>query len=126
MGADSRTDRRLHVRVLDGDSLRLVTCWTAAAEPGGRAPEHDPDAWRRSAHPHDMQTRGHPDFGVCAAADAHYLSTGGTRAAAMLAADAVFTHGLAERTAVVPAVPPYRPGEFYRRELPRCARSWQI
>jgi deoxyribonuclease V len=36
----------------------------------------------------------------------------------VLAADAVFTHVLAERTAVVPQVPPYRPGEFYLRGLP--------
>ena len=36
----------------------------------------------------------------------------------MLAADAVFAHVLAEPTAVVPQVPPYRPGKFYRRELP--------
>jgi deoxyribonuclease V len=55
---------------------------------------------------------------VCAAVDVHYLSTGGARAAAVLAADAVFAHVLAERTAVVPRVPPYRPGEFYLRELP--------
>jgi deoxyribonuclease V len=40
------------------------------------------------------------------------------RAAAVLAADAAFAHVLAERTAVVPRVPPYRPGEFYLRELP--------
>jgi len=43
---------------------------------------------------------------------------GGARAAAVLAADAAFTHVLAERTAVVPRVAPYRPGEFYLRELP--------
>jgi deoxyribonuclease V len=36
----------------------------------------------------------------------------------VLAADAVFAHVLAERTAVVPRVPPYRPGDFYLRELP--------
>jgi deoxyribonuclease V len=65
-----------------------------------------------------METGGRPEFGVCAAVDVHYLSTGGARAAAVLAADAVFAHVLAERTAVVPRVPPYRPGEFYRRELP--------
>jgi deoxyribonuclease V len=29
-----------------------------------------------------------------------------------------FAHVLAERTAVVPRVAPYRPGEFYLRELP--------
>ena len=36
----------------------------------------------------------------------------------MLAADAAFAHVLAERTAVVLQAAPYRPGEFYRRELP--------
>ena len=61
---------------------------------------------------------GAPDCGVCAAVDVHYLSTGGARAAAVLAADAAFAHVLGERTAVVPGVAPYRPGEFYRRELP--------
>jgi deoxyribonuclease V len=65
-----------------------------------------------------METGGHRDFGVCAAVDVHYLSTGGARAAAVLAADAAFAHVLAERTAVVPQVRPYRPGEFYLRELP--------
>jgi len=59
-----------------------------------------------------------PDCGVCAAMDVHYLSTGGARAAAVLAADAAFARVLAERTAVLPRVPPYRPGEFYLRELP--------
>jgi deoxyribonuclease V len=61
---------------------------------------------------------GRPDCGVCAAVDVHYPDTGGARAAAVLAADAAFAHALAERTAVVPRVPPYRPGEFYLRELP--------
>jgi deoxyribonuclease V len=65
-----------------------------------------------------MESDGLPEFGVCAAVDVHYLSTGSARAAAVLAADAVFAHVLAERTAVVPRVPPYRPGEFYLRELP--------
>ena len=65
-----------------------------------------------------METGGHPDCGVCAAVDVHYLDTGGARAAAVLAADAAFAHVLAERTAVVPRVPPCRPGEFYLRELP--------
>jgi deoxyribonuclease V len=71
----------------------------------------------RFGHPQDVET-GRPDRGVCAAVDVHYLSTGWARAAAVLAADAAFAHVLAERTAVVPQVPPYRPGEFYRRELP--------
>ena len=65
-----------------------------------------------------METAGRPDCGVCAAVDVHYLSTGGARAAAVLAADAAFAHGMAERTALVPRVAPYRPGEFYLRELP--------
>ncbi|HEY6313778.1 MAG TPA: hypothetical protein VIY52_23655 [Streptosporangiaceae bacterium] len=49
-----------------------------------------------------MATGGRPDYGVCAAVDVHYLRAGGARAAAVLAADAVFAHVLAERTAVVP------------------------
>jgi deoxyribonuclease V len=61
---------------------------------------------------------GRPDWGVCVAVDVHDLSTGGARVAAVLAADAACAHVLAERTAVLPRVPPYRPGEFYRRELP--------
>jgi deoxyribonuclease V len=65
-----------------------------------------------------METGGRPDRGVCAAVDVHYLSTGGARAAAVLAADAAFADVLAEHTAVVPRVAPYRPGEFYLRELP--------
>jgi deoxyribonuclease V len=58
------------------------------------------------------------EFGVCAAVDVHYLSTGGARAAAVLAADATFAHVLAERTVALPQVLPYRPGQFYLRELP--------
>ena len=65
-----------------------------------------------------METGGRLEFGVCAAVDVHYLSTGGARAQAVLAADAAFAHVLAERTAVLPRVPSYRPGEFYLRELP--------
>jgi deoxyribonuclease V len=65
-----------------------------------------------------METGRCPDFGVCAAVDVHYLSTGAARAAAVLAADATFALVLAERTAVLPQVLSYRPGEFYLRELP--------
>jgi deoxyribonuclease V len=65
-----------------------------------------------------METGGCPEFGVCAAVDVHYLGTGGARAAAVLAADAAFAQVLAERTAIVARVSPYRPGEFYLRELP--------
>ena len=49
-----------------------------------------------------METGRRPDGGMCAAVDVHYLSTGGARAAAVLAADAAFAHVLAERTAVIP------------------------
>jgi deoxyribonuclease V len=63
-----------------------------------------------------MSTGTPPDRG--AAVDVRYLSTGGARAAAVLAADAVFAHVLTERTAAVPRVAPYQSGEFYRRELP--------
>ena len=65
-----------------------------------------------------MPTRRGPDCGLCAAVDVHYPRTGSVRAAAILAADAAFSHVLAERTAMLPAVPPYQPGEFYLRELP--------
>jgi deoxyribonuclease V len=61
---------------------------------------------------------GLPESGLCAAVDVHYLSTGGAQAAAVLAADAAFVRMLAERTAVLPQVLPYRPGQFYRRGLP--------
>jgi deoxyribonuclease V len=65
-----------------------------------------------------MDTGGPPEYGLCTGVDVHYLSTGGARAAAVLAADPAFAHVLAERTAVVPQAAPYRPGEFCRRELP--------
>jgi deoxyribonuclease V len=65
-----------------------------------------------------METGRRPEGGVCAAVDVHYLSTAGARAAAVPAADAAFAHVLAERTAALPRVAPYRPGEFYLRELP--------
>ncbi|HKA94940.1 MAG TPA: endonuclease V [Streptosporangiaceae bacterium] len=55
---------------------------------------------------------------VFAAADVHYLRAGGARAAVVVAADAAFSAVLAEHTAVVPTVMPYRPGAFFMRELP--------
>jgi len=65
-----------------------------------------------------MDTGRHPEFGVCATVDVHYLPGSGARAAAVLAADAAFAHVLAGHTAVLPWAPPYRPGEFCLRELP--------
>jgi deoxyribonuclease V len=55
---------------------------------------------------------------VFVAADVHYLASGGARAAAVLAADAAFSRLAGDRIAVVPDVEPYRPGQFYLRELP--------
>jgi deoxyribonuclease V len=56
--------------------------------------------------------------GVFAAADVHYLPSGGARAAAVIAADAMFSVVLAEQTVLIRQVLPYRPGEFFLRELP--------
>ena len=56
--------------------------------------------------------------GLCVAVDVHYPRSGGAQAAAVVAADAAFSRVLGERTARVPGAGPYRPGEFYRRELP--------
>jgi deoxyribonuclease V len=55
---------------------------------------------------------------VFAAVDVCYLRYGAARAAAVLARDAAFSQVWAERTVVVPEVQPYRPSEFFRRELP--------
>src|SRR5436309_91007 len=56
--------------------------------------------------------------GLYAAADVHYPQAGGTRAAAVAAVDAAFARLVAECVAVLPEAPPYRPGQFYLRELP--------
>jgi hypothetical protein len=47
---------------------------------------------------------GGPSGGVFAAVDVHYPSSGGARAAVVVAADAAFSVVLAESTAVVPEV----------------------
>ncbi len=60
----------------------------------------------------------YPDGGVFVAADVHYLASGGARAAAVVAADAAFSRLVADRIEVVPDVEPYRPGQFWLRELP--------
>jgi deoxyribonuclease V len=54
---------------------------------------------------------------VYAAVDVHYRPDG-ARAALVAAADPAFASVLAERTADVGDLPPYRPGSFYLRELP--------
>jgi deoxyribonuclease V len=55
---------------------------------------------------------------VFVAADVHYLASGGARAAAVMAADATFTRLVADRIELVPEAEPYRPGQFWLRELP--------
>jgi hypothetical protein len=52
-----------------------------------------------------MGIGSHRVHGLCVAVDVHYLRPGGARAAAVVAADAVFSQMLAERTVVVPEVP---------------------
>jgi len=53
-----------------------------------------------------------------AAADVHYPSSGGARAALVLATDATYSTIVSEKTVLVEHVAPYQPGEFYLRELP--------
>jgi deoxyribonuclease V len=65
-----------------------------------------------------MEIEDGPGGHVFAAADVHYLRSGGARAAVVVAADAAFSVVLAEKTATVPQVMAYRPGEFFMRELP--------
>jgi deoxyribonuclease V len=55
---------------------------------------------------------------VFAAADVHYLPSGGARAAAVTAADPAFSRLTGDRIAVVADVAPYQRGQFYLRELP--------
>ena len=52
------------------------------------------------------------------AVDVHYLGDAAARAAMVAAGDPRFSLVSRTRTAMVSAVAPYRPGEFYRRELP--------
>jgi deoxyribonuclease V len=48
----------------------------------------------------------------------HYLDDGGARAAMVATSDRRFSQVVQTQTAIISAVEPYRPGEFYRRELP--------
>jgi deoxyribonuclease V len=56
--------------------------------------------------------------GPFVAVDVHYLDDGGARAAMVAASDRRFSEVTRTRTAILTAVEPYHPGEFYRRELP--------
>ena len=113
-----RAGRRLHRRAPAAGELRFVTCWTSRCGRARAEARARSQCRRRFRHSQHIDSGERPTSGVCAAVDVHYLSTGGARAAAVLAADAAFAHVLAEHTAVVPRVPAYRPGEFYLRELP--------
>jgi deoxyribonuclease V len=53
-----------------------------------------------------------------AAVDVHYLGAAGARAALVAAADPQFSPVLWSKTTMTPAAAAYRPGEFWRRELP--------
>jgi deoxyribonuclease V len=57
-----------------------------------------------------------PADGLFVAADVHYR--GPARAAVVAAADPRLARIVAERTVPVPEAAPYRPGQFYLRELP--------
>lgn len=52
------------------------------------------------------------------AVDVHYLADGNARAALVAAHKRGFSPIAWTRTAIVPAIAPYVPGEFYRREMP--------
>jgi deoxyribonuclease V len=55
---------------------------------------------------------------ACAAVDVCYPDAGGAQAAVVLAAEPDFATIVGERTVHLSEVAPYRPGEFFRRELP--------
>jgi deoxyribonuclease V len=57
-------------------------------------------------------------IGIFAAVDVHYLGAAGARAALLTATDPRFSVVADSRTTLVPDPGPYRPGEFYLRELP--------
>jgi deoxyribonuclease V len=57
-------------------------------------------------------------MGAFAAVDVHYLDHSRARAAIVAASDRRFSVITSTGTTEVPVQAPYRPGEFYRRELP--------
>lgn len=62
--------------------------------------------------------RGGWGSGLFAAVDVHYGGPAGARAALVTAVDPQFAELKASAAVVVPEAEPYRPGEFYLRELP--------
>jgi deoxyinosine 3'endonuclease (endonuclease V) len=69
-----------------------------------------------------MDTSRDPACGLVAAVDVHYLRSGEARAVAVVAADAAFSHVVAEHTAAVREVAPHRPGSSSGGSCRRCAR----
>jgi deoxyribonuclease V len=63
----------------------------------------------------DIEGSTTPPF---AAVDVHYPASGGALAALVLAGDRTFSQVLAQKTAFVPQVAAYVPGQFFQRELP--------
>ncbi len=61
---------------------------------------------------------GTPGGARFAAVDVHYPPTGGARAACVVTADPRFGEVVAEHVVSLAEVAPYRPGEFFVRELP--------
>ena len=56
--------------------------------------------------------------GLFVAVDVQYLDDNGARAAMVAASDRRFSQVVRTQAAMVAAVEPYEPGQFYRRELP--------
>ena len=78
--------------------------------------------FHRSGHPGSVESGGNTSETVFAAADVHYLPSGGARAAAVVAADTAFSRLACDRIAVVTDVAPYQPGESTCASSRRCAR----
>jgi deoxyribonuclease V len=65
-----------------------------------------------------MSSSGDAGQPLYAAVDVHYLDDSVARAAVVAASDRTFSAIACTDTAMVPVAAGYRPGEFYRRELP--------
>ena len=76
-----------------------------------------PSPWHARPAPAQRCTARWPGD-VFAAVDVHYLASGGACAAVVTAGDALFSGALAARSVPVSRVLPYRPGQFFLRELP--------
>lgn len=87
-------------------------------DPNGPTLSFPAVAWRNFVTANTELVAIHAPSAAFAAVDVQYLPSGAARAALVLATDASFSNVVAEKTALVPEVEPYQPGEFYRRELP--------